>query len=137
MRAFSASCFRRAAALRRPAAATAIALTNAVASLAEDADTSSATKMGDIVIWSGSGLLASYDLLGLGTVRAGYQQSMAAKDIDDESSSWDYKNPFDGISFGGSLNLGSLIGGNMSIDYAYMPTEYFIDNQAFSLRVGF
>ena len=82
-------------------------------------------------------LLASYDVLGLGTVRAGYQQSMTAKDIDDESSSWDYKNPFDGISFGGSLNLGSLIGGNMSIDYAYMPTEYFNDNQVFSLRVGF
>jgi hypothetical protein len=81
-------------------------------------------------------LLASYDL-GLGIVRAGYQQSFSAKDMDDASSSWDYKNPFDGISFGGSLNLGSLIGGNMSIDYAYVPTEYFDDNQVFAIRVGF
>jgi len=84
-------------------------------------------------------LLASYDILGLGTVRAGYLQSFSPKNIDNEVGMWDddHKNPFDGISFGGSLNLGSLISSNIILDYAYMPTEYFDDNQVFSLRFGF
>ncbi|MDP7028065.1 MAG: hypothetical protein QF380_06640 [Candidatus Marinimicrobia bacterium] len=83
-------------------------------------------------------LLASYDLAGIGSVRGGYQMSTKAQEITDEVSKWDYKSPFDGVSFGGTLNIGELMGGgNFSLDYAYMPTEVFNDNQVFTLRVGF
>jgi hypothetical protein len=82
-------------------------------------------------------LLGSYSIGDLAAVRAGYKLSLAAKEINTAESNWDYKNPFDGISFGGSLNLKSFIGMNMSVDYAFIPTEYFSANQVLALRFGF
>ena len=80
-------------------------------------------------------LLGSYDVGNLASIRAGYQTSMAAKD--DDSIDWDYKNPFDGLSFGGSLNLKTFIGMGVTVDYAFMPAEYFDTNQVISVRVAF
>lgn len=80
-------------------------------------------------------LLGSYNVGELASVRAGFQTSMAAKD--DESIDWEYKNPFDGVSFGGSLNLQTFIGMGLTVDYAFMPAEYFDTNQVISVRVAF
>ncbi len=82
-------------------------------------------------------VLAGYELMGLAEIRVGYQGSTEAQEITDEENTWTFTNPFDGISFGGTLNLKSLIGLNMSIDYAYIPTQYFEDNQVLALRIGF
>jgi hypothetical protein len=75
---------------------------------------------------------ASYDVAGMATVSLGYQQSGVAQDSDVD---W-YENPFDGVSFGGSLNLQKLIGMNMSVDYALMPAGVFGNNQVIALRMG-
>ena len=80
-------------------------------------------------------LLGSYDVLGLASVRAGFQSSGAAKK--DDNIDWEYKNPFDGVSFGGSLNLETFIGMGVTVDYAFMPAEYFDTNQVISIRVAF
>lgn len=82
-------------------------------------------------------LLASYSVMDMVSVRAGYQASMNAQTIADEENDWEFTNPFDGVSFGGSLNLKKLIGMNLSIDYAFIPTTYFSDNQVIALRMGF
>ena len=52
------------------------------------------------------------------------------------NSDW-YVNPFDGLSFGGSLNLQSLIGMNMSVDFAMMPAGDFGRIQVLAMRMGF
>jgi len=80
--------------------------------------------------------LAAYSLMDMATLRVGYQTSGVAQSIEDEDTSW-YTDPFDGLSFGASLNLESLIGMNLSVDYAFMQTKYFSDNQVIALRVGF
>jgi hypothetical protein len=80
-------------------------------------------------------LLCSYNVGELASVRAGYQTSMTAKKDDDID--WEYKNPFDGMSFGGSLNLQTFIGMGLTVDYAFMPAEYFDTNQVIALRVAF
>ena len=80
-------------------------------------------------------LMGSYGLMDLASFRVGYQTSMAAKE--DDSVDWEYKNPFDGISFGGSLAIKSFIGLDVSVDYAFMPNEYFDTNQVICLRVAF
>ena len=82
-------------------------------------------------------LLGSYSLGDLATVRAGYKLSMAAQEINTTENKWDYENPFDGTSFGGSLNLKNITGINMSVDYAFIPTAYFDNNQVLALRFGF
>lgn len=82
-------------------------------------------------------LLFSYSVMDMASVRVGYQTSLSAKTIEDEEKDWKFTNPFDGVSFGGSLNLKKLIGINLSIDYAFIPTTYFSDNQVIALRMGF
>lgn len=82
-------------------------------------------------------LLASYSVMDMASVRVGYQTSMSAQTIEDEEKDWEFTNPFDGVSFGGSLNLKKLIGMDLSIDYAFIPTTYFSDNQVIALRMGF
>lgn len=77
--------------------------------------------------------LAAYSLMDMATLRVGYQTSGVAQSIEDEDTSW-YTDPFDGLSFGASLNLESLIGMNLSVDYAFMQTKYFSDNQVIALR---
>lgn len=84
--------------------------------------------------------LGEFDL-GILAVRAGYQKSNPAKEEVDfggySFEEWDYENPFDGLSFGGTLNLKSLIGTNISIDAAYLPASVFDDNLSIAVRMGF
>ena len=89
---------------------------------------------------------ASYDIGNLASVGVGFQTSTVAKEqgplgkglaaVDAVNSDW-YVNPFDGLSFGGSLNLQSLIGMNMSVDFAMMPAGDFGTNQVLAMRMGF
>lgn len=83
-------------------------------------------------------ILAEYAFQDFAAVRVGYLYSMPAKDTDilEQQEDWDYTNPFDGLSVGGSLNLKNLINLNLSIDYAMFLTEYFSDNHTISLRLG-
>ena len=88
----------------------------------------------------------SYDVGELATLGAGYQMSSEAKTqsqqgdgiqaIEAVESSW-YTNPFDGVSFGGSLNLSQFTGMNLTLDYALLPAGDFGSNQVLSMRVGF
>ena len=80
-------------------------------------------------------LLVTYELAGMAALRAGYQMSAAAQDDPDEA--WDYANPFDGLSFGGTLMLKSLIGLNLSVDAAYLPAGDFDPNMVIALRMAF
>lgn len=72
-------------------------------------------------------VLSEYDL-GIGAVRLGYVSSEEQEDLE---------NIFSGVSFGGSVNLSSLIGRDLALDYAFVPAKYFEPNQVFSLRFGF
>jgi len=84
-------------------------------------------------------LLGSYEIAGMGSLQVGYQASSAAQFIDSDGDDVDdewYENPFDGLSIGGSLNLKSLIGMNLSVDYASLPAGPFGNNQIISLRMG-
>jgi len=80
-------------------------------------------------------LLVTYEVAGMAALRAGYQMSAAAQDDPDED--WTYENPFDGLSFGGSLMLSQLIGMNLTVDYAYLPGGVFDANQVIALRMAF
>jgi|TARA_B100000959_G_scaffold172900_1_gene181008 hypothetical protein len=77
---------------------------------------------------------ASYDVAGMATVSVGYQQSGVAQG-DDSENEW-YVNPFDGVSFGGSLNLQNLIGMNLSVDFASLQAGAFGTNNVITLRMG-
>ena len=77
---------------------------------------------------------ASYDVAGMATVSVGYQQSGVAQGEGAESD-W-YVNPFDGVSFGGSLNLQNLIGMNLSVDFASLQAGAFGTNNVITLRMG-
>lgn len=89
---------------------------------------------------------ASYDIGNLASVAVGFQTSFVAKEqgplgkglaaVDPVNSDW-YVNPLDGLSFGGSLNLQSLIGMNMAVDFAMMPAGDFGTNQVLAMRMGF
>jgi len=46
------------------------------------------------------------------------------------------QNVFDGISFGGSLNLQNLIGMNLSVDLASLQAGAFGTNNVITLRMG-
>jgi len=76
----------------------------------------------------------SYDVAGMATVSLGYQQSGVAQGEGAESD-W-YVNPFDGLSFGGSLNLQNLIGMNLSVDFASLQAGAFGTNNVITLRMG-
>ena len=88
----------------------------------------------------------SYDIGELASLGAGYQMSSEAKTqsqqgdgiqaIEAVESDW-YTNPFDGVSFGGSLNLSQFTGMNLTLDFAMLPAGDFGTNQVLSMRVGF
>ncbi len=88
----------------------------------------------------------SYDLGNLASVGVGYQMSSIAKTqtqqgdgiqaIAEVDEAW-YSNPFDGISFGASLNLSQFTGMNLILDYAMLPAGDFEANNVIALRVGF
>ena len=89
---------------------------------------------------------ASYGIADFASLRVGYQLSAVAKDqsevgdgiqtIDEVDKDW-YENPFDGLSFGGSLSLSRFIGMNLILDYALLPAEGFDPNNVIALRLAF
>jgi len=81
--------------------------------------------------------LLAYDVAGMAALKVGYQMSAAGQDNADTDEAWDYENPFDGLSLGGSLMLKQLINMNLSIDYAYLPGGVFDANQVIALRLAF
>jgi len=81
--------------------------------------------------------LLAYDVAGMAVLRVGYQMSAAGQDNSDSEEAWEYENPFDGLSLGGSLMLKQLIGMNLSVDYAYLPAGVFDANQVIALRLAF
>ncbi|MGY8786706.1 MAG: hypothetical protein ACKVH5_00240 [Fidelibacterota bacterium] len=89
-------------------------------------------------------LMGSYSLPGLMTVRAGYLMDMESVEFSDnlltttvDESKLEIENIFGGVSFGGSVYLQKMLGINASIDYAYIPAQYFDGNTVFTLNVGF
>ncbi len=88
--------------------------------------------------------MASYNLMNMVEVRFGYLMSGEFGDLDDDASTdeivesdFDLKNIYANYSMGASLNLQQFTGMNLSLDYAFIPTEYFGNNQVFAFRVGF
>jgi hypothetical protein len=89
-------------------------------------------------------LMGAYTLPGVVTVRAGYLTDMETVTINDnkqtttvDESEREIIDIFTGVSFGGSVYLQKVLGINASIDYAYIPAEYFEGNTVFTLNVGF
>jgi hypothetical protein len=89
-------------------------------------------------------LMGAYTMPGLVTVRAGYLTNMETVTINDnkqtttvDESEREIIDIFTGVSFGGSVYLQKVLGINASIDYAYIPAEYFEGNTVFTLNVGF
>ena len=89
-------------------------------------------------------LMGAYTLPGVVTVRAGYLTDMETVTINDnkqtttvDESDREIIDIFGGVSFGGSVYLQKVLGINASIDYAYIPAEYFEGNTVFTLNVGF
>jgi len=80
-----------------------------------------------------SSILLNYNV-SIAEVRLGYVLSEKQKG---EDGAVDLENIFASYSLGGSLDLSSLLGRGIILDYAYIPIEYFNDNQVFSLRIGF
>ncbi len=91
-------------------------------------------------------LKASFDIGNIASIGAGFQTSLEAKTqsqqgdgiqaIQAVESGW-YVNPFDGLSFGASLNLSQFTGMNLVLDYAMLPAGDFAVNNVIALRVGF
>jgi len=91
-------------------------------------------------------LRASYDVADLASVGVGFQQSFEAKEQSQQGDgiqaiaavdpAW-YNNPFDGLSFGGSLNVSQFVGMNLVLDFAMLPAGDFGTNQVLTMRVGF
>lgn len=73
--------------------------------------------------------LASYDFMGYLTVRGGYTATVVDQG--------ELESIFDGVAFGGTLNLQPVIGMDVAVDYGYMPVKYFDANHIFSLRGNF
>lgn len=88
--------------------------------------------------------MAAYNLMDIVTVRFGYLMANDFKEIDDDvntaevdESDFDLTNIYASYSFGASVNLKQFTGMDLSLDYAFIPVEYFTNNQVFSLRFGF
>ncbi len=85
-------------------------------------------------------MLAQFNIGNLASVR--FANMMAAKaseeiqvDIGGDIDQVEMTNIFASYSFGASLNLKPLTGIGLSIDYAFIATEFFNDNQVFALRL--
>jgi hypothetical protein len=79
-----------------------------------------------------------FSLGNFAAIRAALTSSVAIED--DESTDLvdesDLEYMFAGTSLGGSLNLQAVTGMDITLDYAYIATKFFDDNQVFSLRFG-
>jgi hypothetical protein len=83
-------------------------------------------------------MMGEFNLGTLASVRFANLTSVDVEDDDktpdlDES---DLENIFASYSFGASLNLRQFTGVDLSIDYAFIATKFFDDNQIFALRLG-
>ena len=76
------------------------------------------------------GSLASVRFASLTSVKV--ENDPTSLDVDESQ----IENIFAGISYGASLNLASFTGVNLTIDYAFIATKFFADNQLFALRLG-
>ncbi len=74
-------------------------------------------------------IFGSYNLGDYATIRGSYVLNMEKTGV--------LKNIWEGPAFGASLNLKPLIGSNISIDYGFIPVDYFNSNNIFSIRMGF
>ena len=92
-------------------------------------------------------LMAQFSLGDLGTVRFANVTTAVVKVEDDPKTTGinekvlyedaPLENIFAGFSFGATLNLKQFTGVDLSIDYAFIATTVFADNQIFALRLGF
>ncbi len=81
-------------------------------------------------------MLVQYNLGSLASVRFANLTSAAVED--DEATTIDeglLENIFASYSFGATLNLKPLTGIGLSIDYGFIATKFFNDNQIFALRL--
>jgi len=82
-------------------------------------------------------LLGQFNLGTLAAVRFGIVSATEVEDNPDTDVKEDLiESIFAGTSFGATLNLQQFTGVNLSIDYAFIATTIFDDNQIFSLRLG-
>ena len=83
-------------------------------------------------------LLGQFNLGTLAAVRFGMVSASAVDDDPDTEfvNEGLIESIFAGTSFGASLNLQQFTGVNLSIDYAFIATTIFDDNQIFALRLG-
>ncbi len=83
-------------------------------------------------------LFTEFNFGNLASVR--FANITAAKVVDDDKTididESDIENIFASYSFGASLNLKQVTGIDLSIDYAFIATKFFNDNQIFALRFG-
>ena len=81
-------------------------------------------------------LLVQYNLGSLASVRFA---NLTSVDIEDDTATTidegALENIFASYSFGATLNLKQLTGIGLSIDYGFIVTEFFNDNQIFALRL--
>lgn len=70
--------------------------------------------------------LAEYDFMGYVDARVGYTVSVSQQDR--------LENIYQGVALGGSINLQQAIGEQISLDYGYVPVDYFQANHMFTLR---
>ncbi|MCH8837932.1 MAG: hypothetical protein IIA60_09070 [Candidatus Marinimicrobia bacterium] len=91
-------------------------------------------------------LMAQFSLGDLATVRFANVTTAIVEVEDDPETDINEKelfkdapleNIFAGVSFGATLNLKQLTGLDLSIDYGFIATKVFADNQVFALRLGF
>ena len=81
--------------------------------------------------------LGQYNLGSLASLRFALLSSVEVED--DPLTTLDenkLENIFAGTSFGASLNLAQFTGVNLTLDYAFIATKFFDDNQVFALRLG-
>lgn len=87
-------------------------------------------------------LMGTFNVSDFVSLRGAFVSSEQALVEDDpetavDESQFELTNIFAGLSLGGSLNLKTLTGVNLSIDYAFIQTKFFEDNQVIALRLGF
>ena len=82
-------------------------------------------------------LFGQYNIGSLASIRFANLTSVAVKD--DKATTIDeslLENIFASYSLGATLNLEQLIGIGLSIDYGFIATKFFNDNQIFALRLS-
>ncbi len=82
--------------------------------------------------------LGQFNLGTLASLRFGMVSASTVEDDEDTGTVNEglIESIFAGTSFGATLNLAQFTGVNLSIDYAFIATTIFDDNQIFALRLG-